>query len=104
MMPTQDPIGPPTEPATVPPYTRADAITDGLLIEAPPKLTRMFRFPYPVAVTQTAWHDAVAWDAQTEAGKPARPGSPSPAASPRSSGPHGTPSTPTAPGRTTSNS
>ena len=70
MMPTQDPIRPPTEPATVPPYTRADAITDGLLIEAPPKLTRMFRFPYPVAVTQTAWHDAVAWDAQTEAGKP----------------------------------
>jgi len=104
MMPTQDPIGPPTEPATVPPYTRADAITDGLLIEAPPRLTRMFRFPYPVAVTHTAWHDAVAWDAQTEAGKPARPGSPSPAASPRSSGPHGTPSTPTAPGRTTSNS
>ena len=70
MMPTQDPISPPTHPATVPPYTRADAITDGLLIEAPPKLTRMFRFPYTVAVTQTAWHDAVAWDAQTEAGKP----------------------------------
>lgn len=70
MMPTPPPNRAPTHPVTVPPYTRADAITDGLLIEVPQKLTRMFRFTCPVAVTQLAWHDAVAWDPHIEAGKP----------------------------------
>lgn len=70
MMPTQYPSQPPAHPAGVPPYTRADAITDGLLIEVPTKLTGTFRFTYPLAVTQTAWYDSIAWDPQTEAGKP----------------------------------
>ena len=69
MMPTpEDPR--PTRPPVVPPYTRADAITDGLLIEVPDKLARTFRFSYPVAITQTAWHDTVAWDTRAEARKP----------------------------------
>jgi hypothetical protein len=51
-------------------YTRADAITDVLLFEVPPRLSRLFGFSYPVAVTAVAWFDAVAWDAQAEACKP----------------------------------
>lgn len=70
MMPNHDPIPRPAHPATVPPYTRTDAITDGLLIEVPDKLARMFRFTYPVAVTQSAWDDAIAWDPTMEAVKP----------------------------------
>ncbi len=33
-------------------YTRADAITDRLLIEVPPSLIRLHRLPWPVAVTR----------------------------------------------------
>jgi hypothetical protein len=72
MMPTRHRMKPPTRPVTVPPYTRADAIADGLLVEVPPRLTELFRFTCPVAVTQSAWHDAVAWDRWVEAGKPRR--------------------------------
>ena len=57
-------------PAAVAPYTRADAIADALLFEVPIRLSRLFGFTYPVAVTAQAWFDAVAWDLQAEAGKP----------------------------------
>lgn len=56
----------------VPPYGRADAITDGLLIAVPDLLTRMFGFEVPVAVTQGAWADAVAWPDRAESAKPRR--------------------------------
>ena len=51
-------------------YTRADAIADALLFEVPPRLSRLFGFSYPIAVTAIAWFDAVAWDAHAEACKP----------------------------------
>ena len=57
-------------PTRLAPYSRADAIADALLFEVPIRLTRLFRFSYPVAVTAQAWFDAVAWDARAEAGKP----------------------------------
>ena len=56
-------------PTTVAPYTRADAIADALLFEVPIRLSRLFGFTYPVAVTaqvalvhdeETMW----AWQAQ----------------------------------------
>ena len=42
-------------------YTRADAITDRLLIDVPPSLIRLHRLPWPVAVTAQAWADVIAW-------------------------------------------
>jgi len=42
-------------------YTRADAITDRLLVEVPPSLIRLYRLPWPVAVTAQAWADVIAW-------------------------------------------
>ncbi|MGS0685094.1 hypothetical protein ACVBEQ_08075 [Nakamurella sp. GG22] len=59
-----------SRPAGVLPYTRADAITDALLFEVPARLSRLFRFTYPVAVTAQAWFDAVHWDHAAERGKP----------------------------------
>jgi len=64
MMPTDQ-----TRPA-VPPYGRADAIIDGLLIAVPEVLSRKFGFEYSVAVTQGAWADTVAWPERAEPGKP----------------------------------
>ena len=64
MMPTDQ-----TRPA-VPPYGRADAIIDGLLIAVPEVLSRKFGFEYSVAVTQGAWADTVAWPERAELGKP----------------------------------
>jgi hypothetical protein len=58
----------------VPPYTRADAIADGLLIPVPARLAQAFRFTFPMAVSSTAWKDTVTWDAQSEAAKPRRTG------------------------------
>jgi len=51
------------------PYTRADAIADALLFEIPLRLSRLFRFTYPVAVTAQAWFDSIAWDSKAEATK-----------------------------------
>jgi hypothetical protein len=56
----------------VPPYSRADAITDGLLITIPDLLTRAFGFQVPLAVTRGAWADAVAWPDRAENAKPRR--------------------------------
>jgi len=42
-------------------YTRADAVTDRLLVEVPPSLIRLHRLPWPVAVTAQAWADVIAW-------------------------------------------
>ncbi len=42
-------------------YTRADAVTDRLLVEVPPSLIRLYRLPWPVAVTAQAWADVIAW-------------------------------------------
>jgi hypothetical protein len=60
--------------ATVYAYTRAQAIADGVLAEVPPALASQAGFRCPVALTAGAWADAVAWDKQTEAGKPAPTG------------------------------
>jgi hypothetical protein len=64
MMPTDQ-----TRPA-VPPYGRADAIIDGLLVAVPEVLSWKFGFEYSVAVTQGAWADTVAWPERAELGKP----------------------------------
>ena len=52
-------------------YARADAITDRLLIPVPPTLVRLYRLPWPIAVTADAWDDVVAWppDAPTHEGR-----------------------------------
>lgn len=59
-------------------YTRADAITDHLLIEVPRALVELYRLPWPLALTSTAWADAIAWPpaAHTPAARAARPGTP----------------------------
>lgn len=41
--------------------TRADAIGHGLLVEAPRHLAYEAGFRVPVALTQAAWQDCVAW-------------------------------------------
>ncbi|MFC7261464.1 DUF6573 family protein [Streptomyces lutosisoli] len=43
-------------------YTRAQAIADGVLVEAPASLAREAGFAVPVALTSAAWEDCVAWD------------------------------------------
>ena len=43
-------------------YTRAQALADGVLIEAGP-MAREAGFRWPVAVTAAAWEDCVAWSA-----------------------------------------
>ncbi|MQY15125.1 hypothetical protein SRB5_53030 [Streptomyces sp. RB5] len=43
-------------------YTRADALRDGVLIEADPALCREAGLLAPVALTAAAWADCVAWD------------------------------------------
>jgi hypothetical protein len=47
-------------------YTRADAIADGILIEAPADLVRDARLRAPVALTLAAWEDCVAWDEEED--------------------------------------
>lgn len=42
-------------------YTRAQALADGVLIDAGP-MAREAGFRWPVAVTAAAWEDCVAWD------------------------------------------
>ena len=54
-------------------YTRADAITDGLLIPVPRKVVDLYRLPWPVAITSTVWADAIDWP---DAAIAARPGTP----------------------------
>lgn len=51
-------------------YTRADAITDHLLIEVPLGLVELYRLPWPLAVTSTAWADAIAWPPAAHAARP----------------------------------
>jgi len=41
-------------------YTRAQAIADGVLIDVTRDATEA-GFRYPMAITQTAWEDCVAW-------------------------------------------
>lgn len=41
-------------------YTRAQVIADGVLIHAGP-MAREAGFPWPVALTESAWQDCVAW-------------------------------------------
>lgn len=41
-------------------YTRADALADGLLVDVT-KIAREAGFRCPVALTQAAWSDCVAW-------------------------------------------
>ena len=79
--PTHDHAFPPTHPRRLPGdprqlqvakmYSRADAITDGLLVQVPPKLVDLYRLPSPLAITSTAWADAVDWP---QAAHDARPG------------------------------
>lgn len=52
-------------------YTRADAVTDGLLVEVPGKLVALYRLPWPLAITSTVWADAIDWP---QAAHDARPG------------------------------
>lgn len=78
--PTHDHAFPPTRPARVPGdprhlqvaklYTRADAITDGLLVPVPPKLVDLYRLPWPLAVTATAWADAIDWPPSAHQARP----------------------------------
>ena len=78
--PTHDHAFPPTHPHRVPGdprhlqvakmYTRADAITDGLLIQVPPKLVDLYRLPWPLAVTSTAWADAIDWPERARQDRP----------------------------------
>ena len=42
-------------------YTRAQALADGVLIDAG-SMTREAGFRWPVAITAGAWADCVAWD------------------------------------------
>jgi len=51
-------------------YTRADAITDRLLIEIPPSLIHLYRLPWPVAVTAQAWADVIAWPTTAQQARP----------------------------------
>jgi hypothetical protein len=42
-------------------FSRADAITAGVLVAVPDDLARETGFRYPVALTSAAWEDCVAW-------------------------------------------
>ncbi len=42
-------------------YSRADAIADGVLVEAPEKICREAGWKIPLALTIAAWVDCVAW-------------------------------------------
>lgn len=53
-------------------YTRADAIADGVLVDAgtiEDGICASAGFKVPVAFTSAAWADTVAWNADTENGK-----------------------------------
>jgi len=50
-------------------YTRGQAIQDGVLVAVDDDLARSAGFRVPVALTATAWADAVAWDEETEGGR-----------------------------------
>lgn len=43
-------------------YSRAEALADGVLIDAGP-MAREVGFRWPVAITAAAWADCIAWDA-----------------------------------------
>ena len=45
-------------------YTRADAIADGVLVEAPDKIRIEAGWKIPVALTIAAWVDCVAWTSE----------------------------------------
>ncbi len=49
-------------------YTRAEAIADGVLVDVS-DMAREYGFRYPVAMTNGAWSDAVAWTAADNARK-----------------------------------
>lgn len=51
-------------------YTRAQALTDGVLIEVSRAVSIEAGFRWPVALTAGAWADAVAWDERAEKAKP----------------------------------
>jgi hypothetical protein len=42
-------------------YTRAEALADGVLVDAGP-MAREAGFRFPVAITAGAWADCIAWD------------------------------------------
>lgn len=46
-------------------YSRAQAIADGVLVDAG-NLATEAGFTYPVALTQAAWNDAVAWSPENQ--------------------------------------
>lgn len=52
-------------------YTRADALREGVLIDATRRASAL-GFNVPVALTREVWEDCVRWDAQIEAAKPER--------------------------------
>jgi len=81
--PTHDHMYPPTHPRRVSGeprrlrvadlYTRADAITDHLLIQVTRALVELYRLPWPLALTSTAWADAIAWPPAAQAARPGTP-------------------------------
>ncbi len=81
--PTHDHAFPATHPRRVPGeprrlrvpdlYTRADAITDHLLVKVPRGLVELYRLPWPLALTSTAWADAIAWPPAAHAARPGTP-------------------------------
>ena len=81
--PTHDHAYPPTEARRVPGeprrlrvadlYTRADAITDHLLIQVPRALVEVYRLPWPLAITSTAWAAAIDWPPAAHAARPGTP-------------------------------
>src|SRR5699024_7951850 len=50
----------PTQSPLIHAHTRAQALADGLLIDASP-MARECGFVYPLALTRAAWHDCVHW-------------------------------------------
>jgi len=61
--PTKGVFGPPIHT-----YTRAQALADGVLVDAGP-LAKEAGFRWPVALTQAAHAEAVAWNPEHEAGQ-----------------------------------
>ena len=50
-------------------YTRAQAIQDGVLVDAGP-MAKEVGFRFPVALTSTVWEDCVAWTKEDSLKKP----------------------------------
>ena len=51
-------------------YSRADAITDHLLVQVPRALVEVYRLPWPLAITSTAWADAIDWPPAAHTARP----------------------------------